>query len=154
VSAFSASGRAKAITTAQEFSEMSKAISSNRRGEGALQEVRSLCAVMAHDLRRALLLELAEGPADVGTLAQRTGESLPWVSGSLKRLLQHDLVQCRPSARRRLYSLGKHVSIKRTKRWTILNVQGSLGGGITLQLSNNRSRPPHTQNMRKEPRDR
>lgn len=102
------------------------------------QQVRALCALMAHEDRQAILIELASGPIDVGTLSERLGRSISWVSGALKRLSEHDLVRCTKAARRRLYELGANAQVSRQGVKTMIQLSARSGqGGLTIL------KPPH-----------
>jgi DNA-binding transcriptional ArsR family regulator len=89
-------------------------------------------AVLASDVRRAILVQLAKGPKDRRTLAEALGVSVAAVSHHLGRLLDHDLVRVEKAGRRHLYRLGRHATVIVGWRQAILNVSTPDGSQATV----------------------
>lgn len=73
-----------------------------------------LMGLLAGDVRRSILLELGNGPAEVTPLAELVDAEISVVSHNLRRLREAGLVNQKRQSRQRIYSLSGKV--KRSKR--------------------------------------
>ena len=97
-------------------------------------ELRNLCALMANDLRQAILVQLTGGPLDVSTLAMKLGVSVTWVSHNLKRLLDEDVVHVEAEGQRRIYGLSPTVRADCHKGSIVLELTTSAGASLVIRL--------------------
>lgn len=78
---------------------------------------------LASDLRRALLVTLANEPTIVSDLAGRHRVEISQISHNLKRLKDAGLVTATKKSRFRIYELAPCVQIKKRGQWLDLAVQ-------------------------------
>ena len=97
-------------------------------------ELSGLCALMANDLRRAVIVRLAAGPRDVSTLAAELGTTMPWLSHNLKRLLDQGIIAVRKTSNRRVYSLSAQVRATKRGGRTTLEFETRHGAGLRMTL--------------------
>jgi DNA-binding transcriptional ArsR family regulator len=71
-----------------------------------LQRAAATFALLASTMRLHIMWLLASGESDVGTLAERTGGSLPAVSQHLAKLKLAGLVAARREGRRQVYLMA------------------------------------------------
>jgi len=71
-----------------------------------LQHAAAMFGLLASTIRLHIVWALAEGEADVGTLAERTGGTLQTISQHLAKLKLAGLVQSRREGRRQVYLVG------------------------------------------------
>jgi DNA-binding transcriptional ArsR family regulator len=71
-----------------------------------LQHAAAMFGLLASTMRLHIVWALAEGEADVGTLAERTGGTLPTISQHLAKLKLAGLVRSRREGRRQVYLVG------------------------------------------------
>lgn len=62
---------------------------------------------ISHQVRRAMLNELADGEATVGELVDKVGQAQPQISKHLRILRDANLVTCRNVGRSRLYQIDR-----------------------------------------------
>jgi DNA-binding transcriptional ArsR family regulator len=103
----------------------------NRRGESTTK-VRGLCALMANDVCRAVLVQLAQGPSDVTSMASGLGVSMSWLSHNLKRLLNDGVIEVQKRSQRRIYRLGPSVRAWRRNNRLTLELTTEDGGALTI----------------------
>lgn len=68
-----------------------------------------LLALLGGNVRFELIRHLAEQPQSVSCLAEKLDQSIGLVSHNLRLLRQHELVDVKPNARQRIYSLSKQI---------------------------------------------
>ncbi len=77
-----------------------------------LQRTAATFGLLASTMRLHIVWLLAQGEADVGTLAERTGGSMQTVSQHLAKLKLAGLVQSRREGRRQVYLTGDPVLVQ------------------------------------------
>lgn len=87
-----------------------------------LQRAAATFALMAATMRFHIMWLLAAGECDVGTLAERTGGSLPAVSQHLAKLRLAGLVASRREGRRQVYLVADA-----RMAWLVRQMADSLG---------------------------
>lgn len=100
-----------------------KRTTSKRGSSRAGVDLGNLLGILAGDVRRVILLELAKSPREVSALAEAADAEISVVSHNLRRLRDAGLVDQTPVSRQRVYELTNNV--KATKR----------GGKITLSIA-------------------
>ena len=102
--------------------------------DASIEDVRSVLQIMANELRRDIIISLAEHPLETATLAARLGCSPSTARHHLKRLIDHNIVQVDRSSRRNLYMVTNAVTIG--KRGSMLNIKITTpsGGAVGMQV--------------------
>src|SRR5688500_6777115 len=111
---------------------MPRASSAGARKRRSIPPVRTICGLMASELRQAVLVEVADRPKDVSSLAERVGVSIPLLSHNLRRLLRTDLVAVRRSSRHRFYSLGSKARVSKQGSKVKLELTAADGSSVTI----------------------
>lgn len=68
-----------------------------------------LLSLLGGNVRFELIRHLAAGPQSVSSLAEQLDQSIGLVSHNLRLLRQHKLVEVKPNARQRIYSLSPSI---------------------------------------------
>ena len=68
-----------------------------------------LLSLLGGNVRFELIRHLAAGPQSVSSLAEQLDQSIGLVSHNLRLLRQHNLVEVKPNARQRIYSLSPSI---------------------------------------------
>ena len=68
-----------------------------------------LLSLLGGNVRFELIRHLAAGPQSVSSLAEQLDQSIGLVSHNLRLLRQHKLVEVKPNARQRIYSLSPAI---------------------------------------------
>ena len=68
-----------------------------------------LLSLLGGNVRFELIRHLAAGPQSVSSLAEKLDQSIGLVSHNLRLLRQHELVEVKPNARQRIYSLSPSI---------------------------------------------
>jgi len=91
-----------------------------------------LCQVLSNDSRRRILIELADGPLNVSTIAKSTGMTTTNASANLGTLYDHDLVNVTVDGIQRFYGLTNLVTVRRTRGANEVMIRANDGSSLTL----------------------
>ncbi len=98
------------------------------------RELPPLLALLASEVRRSILIRLATGAKDCGTVAFELNMSGSAVRYHVRRLRKSGLVSVRRKGRRHLYRLGRHATIILGRKKAILNVSAPDGSQATVSV--------------------
>ena len=79
-----------------------------KKDEGPLRTDK-LLSLLGGNVRFELIRHLAQQPQSVSSLAEKLDQSIGLVSHNLRLLRQHELVDVKPNARQRIYSLSQNI---------------------------------------------
>jgi len=80
----------------------------SKKDQGPLRTDK-LLSLLGGNVRFELIRHLAQQPQSVSTLAEKLDQSIGLVSHNLRLLRQHELVDVKPNARQRIYSLSPAI---------------------------------------------
>lgn len=109
-----------------------KRTTSKRSSTRAGVDLGSLLGILAGDVRRIILLELARSPREVTALAEAADAEISVVSHNLRRLRDAGLVVQTPVSRQRVYELTRAVKTSRRGNKLTLTIPATAGESVTI----------------------
>jgi DNA-binding transcriptional ArsR family regulator len=94
----------------------------------------AVLALVASEVRRSILVQLAGGPMDAKTLADALDLPVGSVRHHLSRLREYDLVRAERSGRRSIYQVGPRATVIAGRQKAILNVSTPDGAEATVTV--------------------
>ncbi len=91
-----------------------------------------LCQVLTSDTRRRILIELADGPANVSQVAKAINMTVANTSVSLGVLFDHDLVELQAEGTQRIYNLTEAVDVAKKPSRVSVTINAADSSKITL----------------------